>query len=111
MIARMYDERLTGISGIQLVKRPSDSVCHLYILRAKRRERLRNHLKDAGIATGVHYPVPLHLQPAFQAAGQKRGDLPHAEQACREIVSLPIHPFLSDSQVETIAESVRKFYS
>jgi dTDP-4-amino-4,6-dideoxygalactose transaminase len=111
VIAAMYDERLAKVRGIGLVKRSPESVCHLYIVRAQQRNQLRQHLAQLGIATGIHYPVPLHLQPAFKAAGQRRGDLPHAEKACREILSLPIHPFLSDLQVKTIAESVNRFYS
>jgi dTDP-4-amino-4,6-dideoxygalactose transaminase len=108
-IAKMYDERLREVSGIRLVARPRPSVCHLYVVRAKRRDRLRAFLAARGIATGIHYPVPLHLQPAFR--GKLRpGDLPVAEKACREIVSLPLHPFLSENQVDEVAESVKKFY-
>jgi dTDP-4-amino-4,6-dideoxygalactose transaminase len=108
-IAGLYDERLRGARGIRLVARPRPSVCHLYVIRAERRDKLRAHLAERGIATGVHYPVPLHLQPAF-AGSLKKGDLPNAEKACREIVSLPIGPFLSESQADKVAESVKKFY-
>jgi len=82
----------------------------LYVVRAARRDRLRQHLAKHGIMTGVHYPIPLHLQPAFAVAGMKRGDLPVAERACREIVSLPLWPYMPDSAVAEVAERVREFY-
>lgn len=109
-IAARYDDGLNGTGGVTLVKRYPCSVCHLYVIRAARREKLRAHLAARGIATGVHYPVPLHLNPAFAGAGLRKGDLPHAERACREILSLPIGPFLSDSQVDEVVEGVRAFY-
>lgn len=108
-IARMYDERLRDVRGVRLVARPRPSVCHLYVVRAARRDRLREFLAARGIATGIHYPVPLHLQPAFRGK-LKKGDLPVAETACREILSLPLHPFLSADQVNFVADSVKKFY-
>ena len=86
------------------------SVNHLYVVRAKRRDKLRNYLAEKGIATGVHYPLPLHLQPAFGGNGLKRGDLPHAERACREVVSLPLWPHLSFDSVEQVVAAVRSFY-
>lgn len=110
-IAVMYDDRLGTVPGIRLVRRTPSSVCHLYIIRAKRRQQLRERLAKKGIATGIHYPVPLHLQPAFASSKLKRGSLPHAEKACREIVSLPIGPFLPDSAVEKVADEICKFYS
>lgn len=108
-LARMYDERLRGIPGIRLVARPRPSVCHLYVVRAKRRDKLREFLASCGIATGIHYPVPLHLQPAFRGK-QKPGSLPNAEKACREILSLPLHPFLTENQVDLVADRVKSFY-
>ena len=108
-IARMYDERLHSVAAIRLVARPRPSVCHLYVIRAKRRDKLRAFLASRGVATGIHYPVPLHLQPAFRGK-LKKGDLPVAEKACREIVSLPLHPCLSENQVNEVAEIVKKFY-
>jgi dTDP-3-amino-3,4,6-trideoxy-alpha-D-glucose transaminase len=108
-LARRYDERLRDVPGVRLVARPRPSVCHLYVVRAARRDKLRAFLASRGVPTGVHYPAPLHLQPAFRGR-HKKGDLPVAEKASREIVSLPLHPFLSESQVDEVAESVKKFY-
>jgi len=109
-LAALYDQALANCGGVRPVGRREGSVCHLYVARAARRDGLRRHLAKHGIATGVHYPVPLHLQPAFAASGLKRGDLPVAERACREIVSLPLWPHMADSAVEEVAQRVREFY-
>jgi dTDP-4-amino-4,6-dideoxygalactose transaminase len=72
---------------------------------------LRKFLEERGVITGVHYPVPLHLQPAFRDCGLKRGALPAAEQACREVLSLPLWPYMPERAVEEVAARVRQFYS
>ena len=110
-IAALYDEALAGCPGVRLLKRHACSVNHLYVIRAKKRDKLREYLGKHGIGTGVHYPVPLHLHPAFASAGQKRGTLPHAEKACKEIVSLPVWPYMPESGVIEVAERIRQFYS
>jgi len=109
-LAARYDEAFAGFEPVRPVRRWPCSVVHLYVVRARRRDKLREYLAGKGIATGIHYPRPLHLHPAFADSGLRRGDLPHAEKACREIVSLPLHPFLDDFAVEAIANEVRTFY-
>jgi dTDP-4-amino-4,6-dideoxygalactose transaminase len=109
-LAGRYDQALTACAGIRPIERRPGSVCHLYVVRAKRRDALRAFLGERGIATGIHYPVPLHLNPAFRAFGPKRGALPVAEKACREIISLPLYPGLSDSAVDEVAAAIRAFY-
>ena len=84
-------------------------VYHIYCIRAKNRDGLRQHLKARGIETGIHYPIPLHLQPVYANLGYKVGDFPHAEKAASEIISLPMYPELTDAQVEGIVEAVREF--
>ncbi len=106
-LAALYDEMLAGCDAVRPVRRNAGSVCHLYAIRTARRDRLREHLAAVGISTGVHYPVPLHLQPAFRDCGSRKGDHPVAERACRELVSLPLHPFLPESAVEEVAQRVR----
>ena len=110
-LAEVYDKMLAEVDGVQLVRRGPESVCHLYVVRAAKRDRLREYLGKLGIGTGIHYPVPLHLHPAFAAAKQKPGSLPHAEKAAKEIVSLPLWPQLPVEQVEECAEAVRRFYA
>ena len=109
-LAGLYDRALAGCPGVRPVVRQQSSVCHLYVVRAARRESLRGRLAKHGIMTAVHYPVPLHLQPAFNDCGLKRGALPVAERACREIVSLPLWPYMPEAAVLEVAERVREFY-
>jgi UDP-2-acetamido-2-deoxy-ribo-hexuluronate aminotransferase len=82
------------------------SVYAQYTIRVGDRERLVKHLEKAGIPTAVHYPVPLHLQPVFAAVGPPAGELPAAESAAREVVSLPMHPYLTDDEQTRVARAV-----
>jgi dTDP-3-amino-3,4,6-trideoxy-alpha-D-glucose transaminase len=109
-LAGLYDAALADCPGIRPIVRRPGSVCHLYVVRAARREGLRKFLGEHGIMTGVHYPVPLHLQPAFRDRRLGKGDLPVAELACREIVSLPLWPGMSDGAMDEVAERLREFY-
>lgn len=109
-IARRYEEGLRDCPGVTLLRTSEESVRHLFVIRAQRRDRLRVWLASQGIGTGIHYPAPLHLMPAFASAGLKRGSLPHAERAVKEILSLPIYPYLADSAVDEVIERVREFY-
>lgn len=81
-----------------------------YTLRVSRRDALLDHLRSRGIGSAVYYPVPLHLQPCFADLGHREGDFPHAEQACREVISLPVYPELSVDQLERVVETLREFY-
>ena len=81
---------------------------HHFVVRAPRRDELRKHLSEREIESEVYYPRPLHLQPCF--SGNKAGDLPEAERACREVLALPVHPDLSDAQLEFVAATVEEFY-
>lgn len=82
------------------------SVCAQYSIRSRDRDGLAEHLKRAGIPTAVHYPKPLHLQPAFEDLGYKRGDFPVSEQASAEVLSLPFSPFLSEADQDRVVEAV-----
>ena len=109
-LAALYDEALGGIESVSPIKRYSCTVHHLYVIRARSRDKLREFLAARGIGTGIHYPVPLHLHPAFSASRQKKGDLPHAERAAREILSLPLWPQMPPENVLETAEAIRAFY-
>lgn len=87
----------------------SQAVYHLYVVRTADREGLMNHLKKAGIATGIHYPIPLHLQKAYGPLQYRAGEFPVAEKAALEIVSLPMFPQLSTEQQARVVEEVRTF--
>ncbi len=109
-LAAIYDSALAGCEAVRPVKTSAESVRHLYVVRAKRREPLRKHLATKGIATGIHYPVPLHLMPAFAEAGLRRGDLPRAERACREVLSLPLWPRMPDWMALEAADAIQRFF-
>ena len=84
-------------------------VYHLYVVRVQDREALQAHLGEAGIGTGVHYPIPLHQQKAYQNLGYRTGDFPVTERVAREIVSLPMFPQLSHSQQDEVITAVKEF--
>jgi dTDP-4-amino-4,6-dideoxygalactose transaminase len=85
-------------------------VYHQYVIRARRRDELFEHLKARKIGCGIYYPLPLHLQECFAHLGGKPGDLPHAEAAATEVLALPAYPELTDGQQEAVAESIAAFY-
>ncbi len=87
-----------------------EHVFHLYVVRSRRRSAARQHLARAGIGTSIHYPQPLHLQPAFGSGpAAHRGQLPVVERACREILSLPLHPELEPAEIEAVCVALRAF--
>jgi dTDP-4-amino-4,6-dideoxygalactose transaminase len=98
-------------TGLQVPFEPSWSraVYHLYVVRVADREGLMAHLKEAGIGTGIHYPIPLHLQKAYESLGYKAGDFSVTERVARKIVSLPMFPQLKAEQQTTVAAEVLRF--
>jgi len=112
-VARAYDAALSGAPGIRTPQRRagSEHVYSVYTIRvegpsAARRDRVKQYLTGRGIASVVYYPVPLHLQPIYAAAGLERGALPESERAAEEVLSLPIYPGLSEAQIARVAEAV-----
>jgi dTDP-4-amino-4,6-dideoxygalactose transaminase len=89
----------------------SRAVYHLYVVRTADREGLMDHLKKAGIGTGIHYPIPLHLQKAYAAMNYRKGDFPATEKAAAEIVSLPMFPQLTAPQQARVVEEILNFTS
>ncbi len=108
-IALAYTAGLQGL-GLRLPEEQpyASAVYHLYVVRHALRDSLMAALKARGIATLIHYPIPLHLQPAFAPLGGKPGDLPMAENAAREIFSLPIYPEMTDAQVAAVVTALRE---
>ena len=87
------------------------SVYHLYVIRTPQRDKLQKYLSDVGIGTGIHYPIPLHLQKAYERLGYKEGDFPISENACREILSLPMYPQLAFEGQSEVAQRITSFTS
>jgi dTDP-4-amino-4,6-dideoxygalactose transaminase len=79
-------------------------VYHQYVVRSSRRDALRSYLRENGVAAAIHYPVPVHLQPAY--AGRAQGALGQTERICRQILSLPLHPQMNKSETELVAALV-----
>jgi len=92
-------------------KADSKHVYHLFVVRAKKRDELKEYLLKKGIQTAIHYPIPIHLAPSFSSLGYKKGDFPESEKASEEILSLPMFPELSYGEVERIVEEIGKFYA
>lgn len=108
-IAKAYDEMLAA-SELQLpvVRDDAAHVYHQYVVQCAARDELRAHLREQGIGTLIHYPVPVHLQPAYRdRVAVPRGGLPVTEQAARRILSLPLYPQLSDEQVARVCAAVQ----
>lgn len=105
-----YLELLQGTEAVLPVTMPGNlHTYHQFTIRYRRRDALQAYLQEHGIATAVYYPLPLHLQEAYRSLGYQRGDFPHAERAADEVLSLPIHPELSQQQIEYVAAMVRRF--
>ena len=114
-IAQYYDALLQPLQSVGLVpvtnQSSSGHVYHLYVLRVQdcplTRELIQEELSAQNIQTGIHYPIPCHLQPAFQNLGYKMGGFPQAEQLCQEILSLPMYPGLTPAQVERVVATLK----
>ena len=113
--ARQYDRLLAPLAdqGILPVRDETETghVYHLYVIRILphcpvERQQLQEQLTAVGIQTGIHYPIPCHLQPAYRYLGYQQGDFPNAEILCEEIVSLPMYPGISEEQIEMVVEQI-----
>ena len=108
---RIADRYLEGLSGLNL-QLPSvpvghTSVWHLFVIRANERERLREGLRKLGVSTGIHYPVPPHLQPPYASIDSPEGRFPRTETSHREVLSLPIWPGMTDAMVDYVVECLK----
>ncbi|TSA19365.1 DegT/DnrJ/EryC1/StrS family aminotransferase [bacterium] len=108
--ASTYSQLLARAANIvtPVVHPDATHVFHLYVVRVQHREQVRQALKEAGIATGIHYPIPLHLQPAYKYLGLPTGSFPVAERFASEIMSLPMYPELSADQIAFICDTLIK---
>jgi len=111
-IAAMYNSMLES-SVLQLPELAPDRthVYHLYVVRHPKRDQLAEHLREQGIGSAMHYPVPVHQQKAYAHLTIRAGGYPHSESASRECLSLPLFPELTDEQVQTVAKAVQEWSS
>ena len=110
--AALYDRLLAGTPGLGLPDAGATEaglrhVYHVYAVRVAERDRVQQALTDAGVASGIHYPIPVHLQPAYAEYGYKAGDFPVAERLGREFLSLPMFPELTAEQIETVCRALK----
>lgn len=121
-VAKKYREHLGGLNKIKLPTEMSYAkhVYHLYVIQVQAasdvkknselRDKLKDYLQEKGIATGLHYPVPLHLQECFKDLGYKEGDFPETEKLAFTGLSLPMFPELTDDQIKYVADSIKEFF-
>ena len=112
--ARVYDELLAAMKGSLAAPYQSESsrsVYHLYVVRTPFRDELQKHLNESGIGTGIHYPIPVHLQRAYVPMGWKEGDFSESEQAAHQILSLPMFAGLKPQDQQQVVETIAEFAS
>ncbi len=119
-IAQQYDRELAPLKSLGITPMQNQSgdghVYHLYVIKVSaqcplQREEIQEKLADIGIQTGIHYPIPCHLQPAFSNLGYKMGDFPHSETLAKQILSLPMYPGLTSSQVKEVVAVIASIVS
>ena len=115
-IAKYYNRNLNKIKDVRIPFTASNRnhIFHQYTIRLRSkqaRDKLKKHLEKIGIPTGVYYPLPLHLQPAFKFLGYKKGDFPESKKAAHEVLSLPIYPEIEKEQQEIITKKIKEFYA
>ena len=110
--ASLYDTLLGRVPQVTVPARMpyARHVYHLYVIRTKHREALQKYLETKEISTGLHYPIPLHLQPVFAGLGSKPGDFPVAEAAAAQMLSLPMFPELTEAQIHHVCDSIGEFF-
>ncbi len=107
--AQVYTQQLQGlVKQVPMIRSENTHVFYVYVVQVQNREQFRNQLEQEGISTGIHYPIPIHLQPACAHYGYKRGMLPITEAIADHIVSLPMYPELTDEQIQRVVNTVKK---
>ena len=103
-----YSELLSDVVATPFIEPHNTCVYAQYTIQVENRSAFQEQLKAQGVPTAVHYPIPLHLQPAFASAEVGRGSFPQAEKAAERVVSLPMHPYLSEDDQRNIVQTVRE---
>lgn len=108
--ATLYTKLLKSLGIATPIEAPyTRHVYHVYAIRVKERDVMRSYLAKEGVSTGIHYPLPIHLQRAYRDLGHRRGDFPVSEQLSKEILSLPMHPFLTEEKIRYVCRLIEKF--
>ena len=110
-VARKYLDAFSNLDmKIPKIRDGAIHAWHQFVLRVNNRDKFIHHMSEHGISTGIHYPIPCHLQPIFSDHPQgKKGQLKFTEQLCEEIVSIPVFPLLTDNEVDRVIEVVSSF--
>jgi dTDP-4-amino-4,6-dideoxygalactose transaminase len=110
-LAGIYREELAGLPlGLPAAEAGGRHVYHLFVAETERRDGLRQALSSAGIETGIHYPVPVHLQPVLAGLGYRRGVFPNAERLAATSLSLPMYPELTVAEIKRVAAATRFYF-
>lgn len=107
-VAQRYRERLDGVVQSPWIAEGNRSVYAQYTIEVEDRETVAKLLREEGIPTAIHYPIPAHLQPAFENLGYGRGDFPNSEKAADRVLSLPMHPYLTAEEQDRICDAVKR---
>ena len=107
-VAKLYDEMLEGVIK-PFEEEWAKHVYHLYVIRHEKRDKLKEFLKGKGVATGIHYPIPVHMQPAMMKVLKERYTLPITEKIAKEVLSLPMYPWMEEEKVEYVANQIKNF--
>lgn len=109
--AELYNDLLEGVPVVTPYEPEyAESVFHLYVILTERRDALQEYLKEKGIYTGLHYPIPVHLQKAYRFLSYQKGDLPVTEWVANSLLSLPLYPELEDSHIRYVCKSIKNFF-
>jgi dTDP-4-amino-4,6-dideoxygalactose transaminase len=111
--ADTYTAQLHDVGDLALQQRSTSSthVYHLFIVETAERDALRNFLTERGIQTGIHYPIPIHVQEAYADLGLGPGAFPHTERLAQESLSLPMYPELTEEQIRGVTDAIREFFA
>ena len=110
--ASTYDNLLREIPNLNIPERimGNKEVFHLYSFQAQNRDKLAQFLQGEGIDAKIHYPIPMHLQPASKQYNLSEGDFPIAERLCKSTVSLPVHEFITEKEIIFVCKAIKEFY-
>ena len=111
--SNFFDKELSDIPELNIPIRAKNvkQVFHIYVIRAKKRNQLKKYLSSNGIDAKIHYPIPMHLQPAAKFLKYKKGDFPITENICKSVISLPVHEFITKSQRAFVVKKIKEFYT